>query len=527
MSLPWRKRFDNRVLRWQARFEGIAFDRTAPWLMSAGLWAVLALLALARSRELSEETALAQVMQTVWLIGEGFKPDASLLGGNYLAEQAGFLIYPVALLAKIFPDAITLLIIQSGALALGIVPLWRLARNVAHLRVGSTVAIAITYGIYSAIHTLNLSGFRLEVFALPALIAAVHAGYRERWFRYALWVGIVLAARADLGFAVAGLGVLWFLEGRRRLGWITFGVGFGYTLLALLVIQPAFSGGQYPHVDDFSAYGGDDPFSALWGIVTSPVLFLRELFSETNFARLVSLLAPVLFLPVVAPRYLLPAVPLYTLYLVADVPEDDLLEAGQAVPITAFIFVALVFALARTGRVIVQKVNVDRRVIGALIFTSAVFFAADSVTSPYEDPWAWGRRDVVDAARLDAAELIPEDAVVRATPKVLPLLTERVGLLEFDPPEDNTTVHREAVERVNWLVFDRAEAPTWTALEALSFCQGVLGLGWIQVFNAEQVHVYTTQAEAARVGLDPVVLLDEDNEPVGPCVFTELVPVDT
>jgi len=391
VSLPWRKRLDYRLLRWQARFESTGFNRTAPWGFAAGLWILLLLLALARSRELTQDASLASGMQTVWLIGDGFTPEASLLSHNYLFEQAGFLIYPVAWLAGIFPTAITLLVIQSGALALPVVPLWRIARNIANVRIGSTIAIITAYGAYSAIHAVNVAGFQLEAIALPALIAAVYNGKREKWSLYWLAIAIVLMARADLGLAVAGMGVLWWIEGRRRLAYSSALVGLAWTAIAILVIQPAYGGGDFPHVEAFAQYGADNPFSVLWGLISSPISFLGELFSEANFRTVVSLLAPVLFLPVVAPRYLLPAVPLYSLYLVANVPEDALAESGQAIPMTAFVFVALIFGLAKTGRVVVQKVNVDRRVISALVLTATVFFARDAVTSPYEEPWAWGR----------------------------------------------------------------------------------------------------------------------------------------
>ena len=51
MTLPWRKRLEYRLLRWQARLEGTAFNRTGPWIFSVVLFVLLLLIALARSRE--------------------------------------------------------------------------------------------------------------------------------------------------------------------------------------------------------------------------------------------------------------------------------------------------------------------------------------------------------------------------------------------------------------------------------------------------------------------------------------------
>ena len=276
MSLPLRKRLDYRLLRWQARFEGSGFDRMAPWAIAAVMWILLLLLGLARSRELSEETSLAGAMQTVWLIGDGFVPKSSLLAHNYLFEQAGYLIYPSRCWPRSFQLRSRLLVVQSGALAVGVVPLWRLARKIVKLRIGSTVAIAIAYGAYSAIHAVNLAGFHLESLALPAMLAAVYNGMRGTWVRYWVFVVIVLSARADLGLAIAGLGILWWVDGRRRLGYATFAVGFGWAAAAILLIQPAYAGGDYPHVEAFAAYGGDDPFRVLWGMISSPIQFARS-----------------------------------------------------------------------------------------------------------------------------------------------------------------------------------------------------------------------------------------------------------
>ena len=504
MTLHWRKRLEYRLLKWQARFESAAFDRFFPWCCVVVLWTIFALLALARSRELSQDAGLAAIMQSVWLIGEGFTPDASLLGQNYLSLQGGYLIYPIAGLTKLFPTAITLIIIQAGALALAVVPLWRMSRNIAHLRTGASTAIIIVYSLYSAVHAVNIAGFHLESLALPLLFSAVYSGFSEKTWRYWILVTIALLTRADLGLAIAGLGILWLLEGKKKVGYQTLSLGVAWATIFILGVQPLYNAVHYPHVVVFSDYGSGNPFSVVWGIIISPLAFLSELFSEANFLVGVSLLAPVLFLPVVAPRYLVPALPLFAMYLTADVQKGELNEASQTIPITVFIFVALIFALAKTGSIIVQRVNVDRAIIGALLFTSVVFFTANSVTSPYEEPWAWGRQNPVDVARLELAELVPDDAVVRASEKMLPLLSERIALLEFSPPSEyDDRLGGDAVRNVNWFIFDRSEVPAgWIGVDILDFQADIrVGQRFVQVYSNAGIEAYVTPAEAERQGL--------------------------
>jgi len=507
MAISWRKRLENRLLRWQARFESAVFDRTFPWIAGSVVWIVFVLLALAKSRELSQTSDLAAVMQSVWLIGEGYTPESSLFGQNYLASQGGFLIYPVALLTAIFPTAITLIVVQSAALSFAIIPIWRLSRNVADLRAGTSSVVVAIYGSYSAIHSLNLSGFRLETFAVPAMLSFVLCAYTNKKSKYWFMAALALLSRADLGLLIAGFGVLWMLEGKKKLGYQTIALGLTWSTIFILGIQPLYNGGVYPHLEAFAQYGSGNPFAVLWGILINPLTFINELFSEPNFQVSVALLAPLLFLPMVAPRYLLPALPLFALYLTADVPTNELTESGQRVPVIVCMFIALVFALRKTGRIIVQRVNVDRTVIGALLITASVFFVSNSVASPYEDPWEWGRRQPVDQARLDVAELIPEEAVVRAAPKLLPLLTERVALWEFQVPENyDDKLAEDAVRNVDWFIFDRTEVPVaWTGVDVLDF-QSELKVSkrFVQVFNESGIEAYVTPQAALAAGLEPI-----------------------
>jgi len=491
-----RSRVDKIVLKAQGRLDHPNVDRFTPWVVSVALFAVLFSLALARSRSVDMGADLAAWLQSTWLLGEGFKPEATLTEGNILAEQVAIILYPLALITRFAPTFRTeiLLLIQSAGLALTIIPLWRLARGPGRLRVGVTSAVAFAFCVYAAVHNINLAGFHPSALALPALVGGVLFGLEGHRYRYMACVGLALSCRADLGLAVAALGVLLILEGKRRWGGWTALTGLTWTVLAIFVVQPRLAGDLWPHVGAFANFG-DTPFQVIGGIITNPIDFLRNVFSEANFRTVVTLFAPVLFLPLVAPRYLMPVVPLYSLYLAADVTPGPLTESPQTVPMTAFIFVATVFALKRSGQVLVERVNVNRRVVVALLLTASVFFVRDAVSSPYEKPWNWSERQSDDLALIQAASIIPEDALVRASPRALPLLAERLGIFELTitelTPDAPGPDYKELVNEVDWIVFDPQSVPQWdsTPLAPLIF-QGRLGQeGFVRVDLGETVEV--------------------------------------
>jgi uncharacterized membrane protein len=496
-ELPLKRRYELLTLRLQGRLDSAGADRVVPWVVFVGLWAVLAGLALARAHGLEEGADLGTFTQGAWLITRGDAPYLSIRGSNLLAEQAGFSFYPVAGLTSFLPTIPTLLVIQSGLLAIGVVPLWRIARRVADLRVGASLVLLTAFALYPAIHDVNTSGFNPAAMALPALLGMALFGLTGRWWFFGLCAVIAVATRADLAMVTAGFGGLLILENKRRAGLITIGVSVAYVLAALLVIQPHYNDGNFVHVDAFEAYGSS-AFGALGGLLLHPFQALGDLFDQQNFQILVMLFAPVFFLPFVAPRYLLPVVPLECLYLIANVSEDRVARPEHTIAITAFIFLATAIGLSRIGRRSVERVNVDRRVLMALVLASAVFFIQDAPASPYEEPWAWGNRDVTDHARLDAADLVPDDDSVRASPSLLPLLAERPAVYELETT-GNPHVRR-AADGVDAIVLDAEAAPDWDDEDRRRFQAGLEELGFETVFAQAGVTVYERTSAGSGSG---------------------------
>ena len=531
VQLDWRSRLERTTLRWQARLETAAFDRLLPWLMALALGGALAALALARAHSLQAGTDLALFNQSVWHVSQGFRPDSTLVGGDYLARNGSFIIYPLGFLLRWLPITTTVLAIQSAALALGLVPLWRIARRRADLKVAPATAVAFAYACYAALHNANLAGFHPETLALPALLGAVYYGLRARWLPFGALVAVVLACRSELGWVVAVLGVtlavelrprptegaeaerspsLWWtparvgrsllaISGRHsRTAIIWAFVGLLWTLLATETIQPILAGGEFPHLARYAEYGSTSSADVMRGILARPHVFLGNLVTQDNFLLGVTLLAPVLFLPLVELRYLMPAVPFFVVQLASDTPEALLAES---VPVAAFVLVATVFALRRAGAVLVRRVRVNRRLVVTLVLATAIFFVRDAASSPFHTPWRW-TRDAADADRLAAVEQIPAEAAVRASPHLLPLLAERNVLFELEAGGSSARADaQDAVDGVGWIAFDLASAPSWGSetLEVERFDTTLRQQGWERVFVATEVRVYRYGGTGAPV----------------------------
>ena len=482
-----RRRLDIQMLRWQARLDSRAGDRAIPWLTALALAIVLSLLALARHRDLGIGSDLGHYLQAAHLMDRGFDPMVTDLGHNLFADQASWIFWPIAFVLRVLPAAGTLLVLQSVALSLAVVPIWRIARGPANLRIGAASALMAAYALHPSVHDLNLAGFHPEALAIPALMAAYLVSRSDHWWWLAVLVVAVVSTRSDLGLAVAALGLVLVGEDNRTRGWSLATFGLAWFLIMSFVVQPLLGDGDYPHLGAF-AHFGDGATGILFGMLSDPAGLLSDLFARDGFDKVLLLLAPALFLPLVRPRYLLPILPLVVLYLVADVTDTGYGNPQQDVAALAFVFIAATYALMRIGTQGVSRIHVDRRVLMVLVLTATVFFVRDAASSPYEEPWDWGRRTSADVARVSTSVLVGDDARVMVSPEVYPLVADRHDAHVLWP-NHGFLPGLDWADRIDAVVVD-VESLGWIAPEVRQFESRLIAMDYRKRFDSEGVRLW-------------------------------------
>lgn len=480
-EVPVRRQVRRQVLRVQSRLESGTSDRWFPAALAVGLASVFAGLSLSRYRSLDAGADLAGYTQALHLITEGLRPEASLLGPeiHLLELHWSFVLYPLAGLAFLAPAAEVLLVAQSALLGLAVVPLWALARNVAHLRFGASLAVVLAYALHPGIHALAVNDFHPEAMAVPGLLGLAYFGARRRWVAYWLCVAFVLACRADLGITVALWGFVLLGEGERRTGLWTLGIGTLWSLGLLLVLQPLVSGGARGQYGEY----GDSLGAFFVTALGHPVGFFQDLTARPNVTLLVSLLAPLIFLPLLSLKHLLPALPLGAVYLITDFGDTPFAERTSM--LLAFVFIAGVFALRRLGTQGVDRVFVDGRLQATLVVAALLAFVDVSPVSPYEQPWRWPVADPADDAVREAIAHIEPDDAVRGSRSALAAIAERPWIHELNPDEQPQVAF--AVFRVRAVLVDERHLPALDEDERLdqrrSFTEAMAQQGYVLRFD--------------------------------------------
>jgi 2-phospho-L-lactate guanylyltransferase (CobY/MobA/RfbA family) len=130
--------------------------------------------------------------------------------------------------------------------------------------------------------------------------------------------------------------------------------------------------------------------------------------------------------------------------------------------------------------------------VAALACGAVLFFVDSAPNSPYERPWAWGGRDVVDAAREEAADLVPLAATVAASPQMTELVAERPVLdqLSVGPPSRASTRDFEAIALDTTGTTDSG-LPLWTDADLLRVLDALRDQGYRVRFRAAGIFVLT------------------------------------
>jgi len=253
-------------------------------------------------------------VQVVWSLAHGLPPRVTLPPMHAWGDHFSPILYlfvPLGWLASVAP---LLLLAQTLILAAGGLAVYAFARR--HLDEHLAAGVALIYLANPSLHGIGVRDIHPQAFAIPLLIAAALALEAGRWGWCAVALALTVSCREDAAIAVVGFG-LWAALARRR--W-AIGAGIAVAAVALLVfdtrvLMPYFRGEPYPHLLKRYAHLGTSVPDVLITLVARPWRWLPVLLEPAKAVYLLALLAPLAFLPLLAPRALAGALPALTVNL--------------------------------------------------------------------------------------------------------------------------------------------------------------------------------------------------------------------
>jgi uncharacterized membrane protein len=345
---------------------------------------------------------------------------------NFLALHASYTTALLAPLLWIWADPRMLLIAQTVVLAAGAWPVARLARRALREEWAGPL-FALLWLLYPALGWITRWDFHPEALTATFIAFAFEAADRRAWRQTDLWLLLALLSKEDVGLTVAFFGVYmaWVYGRRREVGAAWFVIGIAWFVIHAFVIFPHNRGPGIDlplHANRYEWLFDGTP-RAWWDYIsTGPQL-------ERRFSYLLKLFGPLAFVPLLAPRRLIPALPMIGLNLLSSYDmQSDIYMQYNAVIIPAVI-VAAIFGTARLREWLDGRSGTRR----GLPIAAALMLGATLIVwvpySPLGDPgkssiFGW-EQDAHIAALDEARTLIPEDACVVAENNIQPQYSVR------------------------------------------------------------------------------------------------------
>lgn len=406
---------------------------------------------------------LGNMSQAIWSATQGRPLEFTYQLGNFsrLAFHVELFYYLLALPYALVPKPEILLVIQALLFVSAAFPLYHWARRRLVHR-GAARMMVLIYLFYPVAQTAVLFDLHGDTLAMPLLIFALDALDRRTWLAYGFWLLLALTCKVYVAVAVAALGVVLWLRGERRVGWLTTLAGVGWGLVVFLIVRPAFAPGDYQPLEA-SASGYIDVYFGRIAELLLPGVFLPRL------GMLVIVFGPALWLGWRAWRWLLPAMATALPALIAfgDVSAHDYRFHHYALAVP-FLLAAVLDGTAKLRSPRSDAKDAYRsmawlqemRMQVVLVFVFAVFLV-DIPCNPlfWLSPPGWGLHHLAygstprDRFRDDwLEEVVPPDAPLMASFFIAPHVINRSYV--YSPQAATEASLRARMDKVDLVVLD-------------------------------------------------------------------------
>lgn len=437
--------------------------RAMGWTLTAVFFVVYTVVSVLRNdRMLNAGYDLGIFEQAIRAYAHGQAPIVELKGPGFplLGDHFHPILALIAPIYRIFPSAVTLLVVQAALMALACLPLTRWA----HRAVGPLTGLAVGCGLSASwgLAAGVTKDFHEICFAVPLLAFSVTALGQRRWWAATAWALPLLLVKEDLGLTLAAIGgyIAWQgLRERRQhptarrgfpflLGIAVALLGVLGTAVEILVLLPAMNprgGFDYWH----QMPGEASPSGGLAGLASAG---LHLLWPPMKWLLLFMLAAPTAFFGLRSPLTLL-CVPTLAWRLLAGNEHYWQPNFHYNAILMPLVFAGLIDVLHRRPEVVPPR---RRRKILAF---SAAFTAVTAAVYPLHDlvlPSAWRTPAHVRTAERLLAR-IPDGDTVASSNRLAPMLTGRatVSLVCFGTGPDPAAPTALPADPPRWVVSDR------------------------------------------------------------------------
>ena len=382
---------------------------------------------------------LGVFQQGVWLLANGYTPFVTVRGWHLFADHFSPILFAFVPFYRILAHPFWLFFGQTLALALGVIPLYRLAiRHTQNEKIAALISIG--YLLHPAIMTMLFFDFHPALLSIPFVLWAIDALDENRPIRFAIACLLALLCREDVAVPVVCLGLYGLLV--RRKWWSGAMVAFSVLWFFFAIKMMAVLSGEEKtaYLSLYSRWG-HTPLQIVVGILTHHIAPLKALiFCKGHFtqpgAYPLLLLAPFGFFPLFSGSFALFALPNYAVLALSDWRAMRELGFQHASIIAPWLAASLPFAFGRLQKLVDENLQLQWRKVVVTTFSLCLIVSFFRYVPHIYLHFHANILPEQQAKqiRIFLAEVIPPDASVSAPSQFVPHLAHRREVYLFPNP---------------------------------------------------------------------------------------------
>lgn len=371
---------------------------------------------------------LAVYSQALWNILHG-SINSSILGIDFLGNHAGFIVFLIAPAYVIFKSPLTLLFIQSIALAIAAFPIYLIAKKELDKSIG--LAVVFIYLVYPALGYLNLFEFHPQVLAVPFLAFMYYYFEMKDFKMFVIFMALSLMCQENISLIIISFGIYaFFIKKGKKWPWAALLCGMIWFYIAVFKVMPYFNKDTIQFISIYRHLGSSIP-EILRSIILHPAKIIKAMFAGQKIIYLFKIFFPVSFLPLFDLRILITA-PLFAQHLLSSRQSECDIRYHYAAELLPFIFISMIYGLKNIVKSGYLKAKAARYLFISFLLligvASNIYMGPQSGLSAYAMAY---KRDVWDREKQGFINLVPGAAAVVSTFEFLPKLSLREHLYSF------------------------------------------------------------------------------------------------
>jgi uncharacterized membrane protein len=370
---------------------------------------------------------------------------------NFLGVHFGPILFLILPLYAAFPYPELLIVISPIIVAIGAIPVYELARLV--LR-NDRVALllGVSYLLYPPLQGVTISGFSLEIIALPIFLFIVYYLIRGDFTKLSLAFILGLATHEASAVVIAFIGIygVWHYRSPRSKGFqasvIISIVSIVYYVFAQN-IRVFLGWTQYPSLwHEWALIGAESPSNVPFQVIMNPSGALNSLAFDAvaKVSFLLMFLVPLAFLPLVGVSALLPTLPYLFLGLFSSYPGYYNIGSHYGAFLVPFFFVALIFGMAKLEKIPRFRVSTIR--MAKVVFVLSVVMLVAILPTTYLEYVSFDSGGTHGRILYEALSMIPQNASVLTQNNIFPHVSGRANAYTIPSPNWSKEYQRIANE---------------------------------------------------------------------------------